>query len=217
MGSEINFRWRWWWTGIGVGAVLGMGFLYFSITRWQPETESPRWKPEQEKKRYAVEIHKPDRVLSVRSGKIDASGTRGRVACSVCHEKVPPPTSLRSIGDLKDFHQKMEYNHGHLNCASCHDAGSHYAGFKLADGSTVPYRDVMQLCAQCHGPQFRDYQNGSHGGMAGYWDLNRGPRRRNNCIDCHDAHAPRYRRVMPVFSPDTNLTSNNSKKEKEAH
>jgi nitrate reductase cytochrome c-type subunit len=57
------------------------------------------------------------------------------------------------------------------------------------------------LCAQCHGPQARDFQHGAHGGMTGYWDLSKGPRRRNSCIDCHDPHAPKYPAVMPVFPP----------------
>jgi hypothetical protein len=60
---------------------------------------------------------------------------------------------------------------------------------------------VMDLCGQCHGPQARDYAHGAHGGMTGYWDLSRGPRERNNCIDCHDPHAPAFPKVRPVFAP----------------
>jgi hypothetical protein len=60
----------------------------------------------------------------------------------------------------------------------------------------------MRLCAQCHGPQYRDYQNGAHGGMTGNWDLSKGGRVRNNCIDCHDPHAPRYPTVTPSRGPN---------------
>jgi hypothetical protein len=60
----------------------------------------------------------------------------------------------------------------------------------------------MTLCAQCHGPQFRDYQHGAHGGMSGFWDLSKGGRTRNNCIDCHDPHAPKYPTVTPARGPN---------------
>ena len=56
----------------------------------------------------------------------------------------------------------------------------------------------MRLCAQCHGPQFRDYGKGAHGGMEGHWDLSRGGRTRNHCVDCHDPHVPAIRQVQPA-------------------
>jgi formate-dependent nitrite reductase cytochrome c552 subunit len=66
-------------------------------------------------------------------------------------------------------------------------------------------RDAMQLCAQCHGPQFRDYTHGSHGGMQGHWDLSRGPRLRNHCVDCHDPHTPQFQPSNPVLPPADRL------------
>ena len=71
----------------------------------------------------------------------------------------------------------------------------------LADGQAVPYTEVMTLCGQCHGPQTRDYAHGAHGGMNGYWDLRKGGRTRNTCINCHDPHAPAFPLVMPVLPP----------------
>jgi hypothetical protein len=78
---------------------------------------------------------------------------------------------------------------------------------RLADGRSLPYSDVMSLCAQCHGPQFRDYQHGAHGGMTGYWDLSKGGRTRNSCIDCHDPHAPKYPTVTPARGPNDRFLS----------
>ncbi len=94
----------------------------------------------------------------------------------------------------------MRYAHGERTCLSCHNARD-YDTLRLADGSALAYRNVIKLCAQCHGPQYRDYRHGSHGGMNGYWDLSRGPRYRNNCVDCHDPHAPAYPRVRPAPPP----------------
>jgi hypothetical protein len=37
--------------------------------------------------------------------------------------------------------------------------------------------------------------------MVGYWDLAKGGRIRNNCIDCHHPHAPKYPIVTPAPRP----------------
>jgi hypothetical protein len=123
-----------------------------------------------------------------------------RIACSTCHATRTADLSAASAADLTDFHQGLEYRHGGLSCLSCHNAAN-YDALRRADGTALAYPDTMQLCAQCHGPQSRDYRDGSHGGMTGHWDLPSGPRERNTCTDCHDAHAPAYRRVQPVFPP----------------
>ena len=90
--------------------------------------------------------------------------------------------------------------HGDLSCLSCHNPDD-YGTLRLADQRAVLYRDVMTLCAQCHGPQYRDYLHGAHGGMNGYWDLTKGPRTRNSCIHCHDPHAPAFPSMRPTFKP----------------
>jgi predicted CXXCH cytochrome family protein len=94
----------------------------------------------------------------------------------------------------------MPLAHGMLACYSCHNPDDADA-LRLADGTSVAYPDVMTLCAQCHGTQARDYEHGAHGGMNGYWDLTRGPRTRNNCIDCHDPHSPEFPSMQPTFKP----------------
>jgi hypothetical protein len=71
----------------------------------------------------------------------------------------------------------------------------------LQDGRVVDYTDVMRLCAQCHGLQARDYERGLHGGMTGHWDLDSGPRLRNHCLHCHDAHRPAIPQVKPAPLP----------------
>jgi hypothetical protein len=106
----------------------------------------------------------------------------------------------RSPSDLKQFHQNMPLAHGQLACYACHNADDSDT-LRLADGSVVEYADVMSLCAQCHGTQAKSYAHGSHGGMTGYWDLSRGGRVRNNCIDCHDPHVPQFPEMQPTFKP----------------
>ncbi len=121
-------------------------------------------------------------------------------ACSTCHSTTAPRPETRSAADLDEFHQGLTYQHGNLTCLSCHNAAD-YDSLHLADGKKVAFPDVMTLCGQCHGPQKRDYDHGSHGGMNGHWDLASGPRVRNNCVQCHDPHHPKYPLVMPVLPP----------------
>ncbi|MBE2214862.1 MAG: hypothetical protein IAE82_13395 [Opitutaceae bacterium] len=127
-------------------------------------------------------------------------GVPAMVSCSTCHATRRPDVTNASAEALNEFHQGLQYRHGGLSCLSCHNAAN-YDTLRRADGTALEYPNTVQLCAQCHGPQYRDYLNGSHGGMTGHWDLRVGGRVRNTCTDCHDVHAPAYPQVRPVFPP----------------
>lgn len=130
----------------------------------------------------------------------DPQGRGQDVACSTCHSVRPANLANKTPADLDQFHQKMEFAHGKLSCYSCHNPDDADT-LRLADATPVTYPDVMTLCAQCHGPQARDFEHGAHGGMNGHWDLRRGNRTRNNCIDCHDPHVPKFPSMRPTFKP----------------
>jgi hypothetical protein len=133
----------------------------------------------------------------VRSGAFDHAGQPATIACSTCHAVRTPNPANRASADLDQFHQGLQIAHGMNSCLSCHDAND-YDNLKLADGRKVSFTDSIELCSQCHGPQRRDYDRGAHGGMNGYWDLSKGGRVRNTCIDCHDPHVPKYQGVLPM-------------------
>lgn len=148
---------------------------------------------------HAVTVHRPagpPRVLLAADG---PDGQPLTAACSTCHATRVPDRTNRAA-DLDQFHQGLQFRHGDSSCFACHDERD-YDALKLADGTRLEYADVMTLCSQCHGPQAKDYERGAHGGMTGYWDLRRGPRVRNNCVDCHDPHAPRFPPMVPTFKP----------------
>lgn len=152
---------------------------------------------------YPVVIHQPVRLTSVDTGRTDARGEPVRAACVTCHsmrEADGRPTPPTSAADLKEFHVGLRFEHGELSCASCHRSGQPPM-LGLADGRSVPTSEAMQLCAQCHGPQYRDYKHSAHGGGRGHWDLSRGGRDRNHCVDCHDPHVPRFQPSTPVLPP----------------
>ncbi len=127
-------------------------------------------------------------------------GRVGQVACSTCHSVRKPNLENRDSTTLNEFHQGLKVGHGKLACYACHnpdDADS----LRSADGTKIPYQDVMTLCSQCHGPQATSFAHGAHGGMIGFWDLSRGPQMKNNCIDCHDPHSPSFPKMIVSFKP----------------
>ncbi len=130
--------------------------------------------------------------------RVDIHGTAIGVACATCHGPTPETSWAGREGEK--FHTGLEVVHGDLSCESCHDAVDK-TRLHLSDNTPVDLLDAMTLCAQCHGPQFRDYSRGSHGGMSGYWDTTQGPRERNHCVECHAPHAPAVPRVSPAPPP----------------
>lgn len=149
---------------------------------------------------HTVEIHHPETAGVLDTDVLDVHGAPVGVSCTTCHGSGTNPKWVQGKNIPKEFHSKMKVEHGTNSCNSCHDSKDR-TKLHLADGKKLDFDQAMTLCAQCHGSQYRDYTKGSHGGMTGYWDLRRGPRKRNSCLDCHSAHSPKYGKVRPVHPP----------------
>lgn len=163
---------------------------------------------------FPITIRKPTGPPRVRTGITDAHGENASVACSTCHASRVPNRQNKAAVDLNEFHQGMSFSHGALTCLSCHSM-SDYDTLQLADASQLAFQDVMTLCSQCHGTQRRDFDHGAHGGMNGFWDLSRGPRTRNNCVDCHDPHRPQFPKMQPTFKPRDRFLSSEAREHHE--
>lgn len=149
----------------------------------------------------AVRVHVPASLTSILGTVDDPQGHPVEVRCATCHAVLQPPPALPTRAqDLGGPHAGMHFAHGDNACRACHDP-ERYDRLRLATGESVPMTDAMRLCAQCHGPQRRDWLHGAHGGMNGHWDLRRGSRVRNHCVDCHDPHAPRFPSFLPMPPP----------------
>jgi len=150
--------------------------------------------------RFSVTIREPAGPPRVVTTLKDIHGSSVTVACSTCHTTRSPNHQNKTAKSLDEFHGGMAFSHGTVSCLSCHNPND-YDSLQLADGSPVDFTDVMTLCGQCHGPQMKDYEHGVHGGLNGYWDLTRGPQQKNNCVDCHNPHAPQFPKMQPTFKP----------------
>ncbi len=148
--------------------------------------------------RHTVEIHQPKTLGVLDTSLKDHADTPVGVSCRTCHGSGGQAELLKADAP-KGFHKGLKVTHGQQSCNACHDKDR--SRLHLADGAALEFDQVMTLCAQCHGVQYRDYQNGSHGGMTGHWDLQRGGRQRNNCVDCHSPHQPAVKPVWPAHPP----------------
>ena len=151
---------------------------------------------------HPVVVRKPAGAPTIPTGTFDEKGNPVSIACANCHTTKPTNPDAKLGAPLRMFHQSLAGAHGNLACSTCHNPADGFSTLRLADGKSLPYSEVMTLCSQCHGPQARDYQHGAHGGMTGYWDVKKGARARNNCVDCHAPHAPKYPTVQPARGPN---------------
>lgn len=155
--------------------------------------------------RHATTITTPRVLEGLPVGPPDVTGRPTVAPCGTCHEAGEARALPADAAGIGGPHVGLELHHGAIECASCHAADDRSA-LHLASGATIPMTDALRLCAQCHGPQYRDYRHGAHGGMRGYWDLSRGPRERNHCVACHDPHAPAFGQFEPVSGPRDRFT-----------
>lgn len=149
---------------------------------------------------YASEVVIPRVLEGLPVGPADSKGRPTVAPCGTCHLPGETKRLPTSADGILGPHRGLSVTHGELVCAACH-APDARDRLRMADARTIPLSSAMELCAQCHGTQKRDYDHGAHGGMRGHWDLTRGPRERNHCVACHDPHAPKFGHFMPVEGP----------------
>lgn len=183
---------------LSAAAISTVAWLSFGATSERPAAVANI--PLSAPKLFPVTIRPAAPAPRVLTGRTNYLGEAATVGCATCHTTTKPNIETHSSAELDEFHQGLKFAHGNLACLSCHNA-QNYDTLHLATGKPVEFANVMTLCAQCHGTAMRDYERGSHGGLNGHWDLTKGPRTRNNCVNCHDPHSPKYPQAMPVFPP----------------
>lgn len=95
-------------------------------------------------------------------------------------------------------HRQVALDHGNNRfCLNCHHPTNRNV-FVDYDGAEIAQRDVVQLCAKCHGTTHRDWQAGVHGRPNGYWLAGAGEKTKLRCIQCHDPHRPKVRAMKPL-------------------
>jgi hypothetical protein len=127
--------------------------------------------------------------------------------CYGCHDKKSPP-KLRFDANQKivvpDEHSDVVMGHGthgrNNNCYNCHDE-QNLLQLAPRDGRALKLDDSTPLCGSCHGPTYRDWEAGVHGRTNGYWNRALGPSTRQNCVNCHNPHSPKFPGRKPAPGP----------------
>lgn len=120
--------------------------------------------------------------------------------CNGCHQIFKSGTHA---GEVSNYHQDLRLLHGLNNrCVNCHDSEDRER-LTLRDGATVSFAQTPQLCAQCHGTVYRDWERGTHGKTLGSWVTHSESQRRLSCNECHNPHSPKYDPYEPLPGPNT--------------
>ncbi len=116
-----------------------------------------------------------------------------RFQCSQCHDNkttLIPDAAKMAHGDIALTHGGVE---GPTSCFTCHKKDERDY-LKTEDGMKVDMDHSYQLCGQCHFRQKKDWTGGAHGKRVTYWA---GERVVKNCTECHNPHAPRFKKRWP--------------------
>lgn len=117
--------------------------------------------------------------------------------CYICHMAyVPDPSVIQPIYN----HQKIGMAHGkNRRCFNCHYIADRNRFTGPGDRFFEVWQ-VPQLCGHCHGVQYTQWTQGTHGLRQGTWHpaatestVNHG------CTQCHDPHSPSF--VYAPYAP----------------
>jgi formate-dependent nitrite reductase cytochrome c552 subunit len=141
------------------------------------------------------------------SGLVRAKEDLSDFDCYACHEKNKPPV-LRYDAQQKliipQEHSDIVMGHGehgrNNNCFNCHNE-SNLTLLQPRDGRPLTFADSTPLCGSCHGPTYRDWEAGAHGRISGYWNRALGPFNRQDCVNCHNPHSPKFPPRKPAPGP----------------
>ncbi len=111
-----------------------------------------------------------------------------RFPCMECHDKIDAKDEV--VLPLPKTHRDLEFKHLEQvhKCSICHDKRNMDA-LVLIDGSSVTFDESYLLCGQCHQGQLADWRLNTHGKQVGGW---KGVAHKYSCVDCHNAHKPRF-------------------------
>lgn len=130
-----------------------------------------------------------------------------RMNCAACHapaEKVelkfdPEGKILTPAAHTNDV-ARHGRTIGNDHCFNCHDSAN-LTELHTPGGKKLKLAESTLLCASCHGPSYRDWQEGVHGRNNGFWNAKFGATERKDCTSCHDPHAPAIPRLKPLPPP----------------
>jgi hypothetical protein len=121
--------------------------------------------------------------------------------CTDCHEKLKPfRKPFRGKDPAKKTHDNIIFQHMEeiRECTFCHSIIDPDR-LHLLNGERITFEQVPDLCGQCHGVRFNEWNMGLHGEESGTWN---GPRSSLSCTECHRPHSPRFPKMEAKRAPN---------------
>ncbi|MDP3850872.1 MAG: hypothetical protein Q8Q59_10235 [Luteolibacter sp.] len=129
-------------------------------------------------------------------------------SCYECHEegkKLELTYDKDNHVVVPDEHENIVMGHGshgrNNDCFNCHNS-ENLLVLQTRDGHSLKFEESTQLCGSCHGPTHRDWEHGSHGRTSGYWDRSKGEYHKQDCVNCHNPHSPKFPQRAPAPRPN---------------
>ena len=127
--------------------------------------------------------------------------------CTDCHKKLKPfretvkkskPFRGKDPGEMT--HENLTFQHMEeiRECTFCHSIIDPDR-LHLLNGERITFEQVPDLCGQCHGERFNEWNMGLHGEESGTWN---GPRSSLSCTECHRPHSPRFPKMEAKKAPN---------------
>ncbi len=117
--------------------------------------------------------------------------------CSECHAYQETDPLRRTLGMHEEIDESFNHDSENRWCLDCHDADTRDS-LRLASGKLLNFEESYKLCGQCHGDKLRDWKVGVHGKRTGEWN---GTKQYLLCVNCHDPHSPRFKKLSPKPPP----------------
>lgn len=117
--------------------------------------------------------------------------------CTECHEKLKP---FRGKDPGETTHENLTFQHMEeiRECTFCHSIIDPDR-LHLLNGERITFEQVPDLCSQCHGIRFNEWNMGLHGEESGTWN---GPRSSLSCTECHRPHSPGFPKMEAKRAPN---------------
>lgn len=121
--------------------------------------------------------------------------------CDDCHDSAesynPTVRKMKEDHDtIQGMHPLRSDDPGYW-CLNCH-AENNYNKLRLQSGRKISFNESYLLCGECHGIELRDWKKKIHGKRVGNWN---GPGQVSSCTECHDAHDPMIKPIVPLPPP----------------
>ncbi len=138
---------------------------------------------------------------------IKSGGDVDEFDCYLCHDEGEPPIMRYDANHkliIPDEHSDITMAHGthgrNNDCLNCHNE-TNLLALQPRDGRQLALENSTPLCGSCHGPTYSDWGAGVHGRINGYWDTQLGPATKQDCVSCHNPHAPHPPGRVPAPGP----------------